>query len=258
VVDDQDVRNPGLDEYLAGFVSSEKLARFDAALRERTRHLTVALEDVYQRQNASAALRSCDCFGIQDVHIIENELPFRVNPDVARGAAQWLTLHPYDSGDAPRTPGANTSACIRALKARGYRVIATAPAAEGGVPLGDYDVTPKTAILFGTEKRGLSQVARTEADGFLSIPMHGLTRSFNLSVAVALCLYELSNKIHRSNVAWQLSDSERSALRAEWVRLVLKKRLREHEATFLRLIASRVTSASKPTLGSEAAADTHL
>ncbi|MGE3313928.1 MAG: TrmH family RNA methyltransferase [Planctomycetaceae bacterium] len=233
------IANAELDSYLASFVSAGKLDRFDAALQNRTRHITVALEDVYQRQNASAVLRSCDCFGIQDVHVIENELPFRINPDVARGAAQWLSVRSHSSEDNPRIIGANTSDCIRALRDQGYRIIATAPSSSG-IPLEEYDITAKTAIFFGTEKRGLSPIARDQADGFLTIPMHGLTRSFNLSVAVALCLYELTRKLRESNIPWQLSDDERAALRSEWVRLVLKKRLRDHETTFLRLIAERM------------------
>lgn len=232
-----------LDEYLASFVSHEKLERFDAALAQRTRHLAVVLEDVYQRQNASAALRSCDCFGIQDVHIIENALPFRINPDVARGGAQWLTLHHYDDPGANLQNLSNTPLCLNAVKARGYRIIAAAPPSEPNVvPLHECNISPKTAILFGNEQRGLSAAARELVDGYLTIPMHGLTRSFNLSVAVALCLYELTRKLRASGIPWRLSENERAVLRAEWVRLVLKKRLREHEATFLRLAEAHIKS----------------
>jgi tRNA (guanosine-2'-O-)-methyltransferase len=228
--------NPAFIAHLANFVSPEKLARFDEALRERTRHLTIVLEDVYQRQNASAVLRNCDCFGIQDVHIIENELPFLVNPDIARGAAQWLTLHHYYEQKS------NTAACLQSLRERGYRIVATSPSAESIAPA-EFDVTTKTALLFGTEQRGLSKLALEQADAFVTIPMHGLTRSFNLSVAVALCLYELMRKLRQSDVAWQLTADECAELRATWIRFVLKKRLREHEETFLRVIAARVEGA---------------
>jgi len=225
--------NPEFVEYLAQFVSQSKLERFDAVLRERTRHLTVVLEDVHQRQNVSACLRSCECFGVQDVHIIENAHRFRVNSDIARGAAQWLTLHRH------RGQAHNTLPCVTHLKERGYRIVATAPGAEGCL-LADLEVEPKTALVFGAEKEGVSPVLLEHADALVQIPMQGFTGSLNLSVAAALCLYELTQKLRRANVPWRLTADEQAELRAAWVRLVLKKRFKEHEETFLRLSAERL------------------
>ncbi len=223
---------PELLAYLSGFVSQHKLERFEAVLRERTRSLTVVLEDIYLRQNVSACLRSCDCFGIQDVHIIENEHPFRVNRDIARGAAQWLTLRRY------RGEVNNTHACLEALKEQGYRIVATTPRPDAQ-PLDALELQQKTALLFGSEHAGLSKSALDMADGFVQIPMHGFTGSFNLSVAVAVCLYELSSRLRRSDLNWRLSPAECDDLRTAWIRLVLKKRFKQHEEAFLKLSAER-------------------
>src|SRR5688572_25411329 len=107
--------------YLSGFVSENRKKKFEEVIRFRTRHITIALEDIYQPHNASAVLRSCDCFGIQDVHIIENRNAYTVNPDVALGSSKWLNLYKYNQQEE------NTLSCIRSLKDKGYRLVATTP-----------------------------------------------------------------------------------------------------------------------------------
>src|SRR5581483_4638252 len=92
--------------HFSNFVTEERKKRFEEVLQNRTRHIAIALEDIYQPHNASAVLRSCDCFGIQDVHIIENNNKYTVNPDVALGSYKWLTMHKYNSG------ANNTLTCI--------------------------------------------------------------------------------------------------------------------------------------------------
>ena len=204
---------------LSRFVTEHKLALLDRNIRQRTRHLTVVLEDVYRGHNASACLRSCDCFGIQDVHVIENVNRFRENRDITLGATQWLTLFKY------REHENNAPACIDGLKAKGYRIIATSPNAEG-CRLEDYDVRQKTALLFGNEHRGLSQAALDHVDGFLRIPMFGFTESLNISVAVAVCLHHLTAKLRNFDVDWQLGEAEASELRATWVQKIVRKKLK--------------------------------
>lgn len=201
---------------LSQYVSDHKLRRFDEVARNRTRHLTVVLEDVYQAHNASACLRSCECFGIQDVHVIENRNRFQVSRDVALGAAQWLNVLRYDQDDE------NTSACLRTLKERGYRIVATSPQA-GGVRLDDYDVRRKTALLFGNELDGLSEPAFADADEVLQVPTYGFTESLNLSVTVAVCLHHLAFKLRRTEVPWQLTEQEQVEIKARWAEQVVQK-----------------------------------
>jgi len=80
-------------KHLQQFVTEDKLRRIDYVIKDRTRHLTIVLEDIYQPHNASAVLRSCECFGIQDLHVIEQEKQYKPNPEIALGASQWLTIH---------------------------------------------------------------------------------------------------------------------------------------------------------------------
>lgn len=215
-------------DYISQFVTEHKRALFETVLEQRTRHFTVVLEDIFQSQNASACLRTCDCFGIQDVHVVENLNELTINRLVVRGATQWLTIHRH--GDRRY----NTAACIESLRQDGYRVIATSSNDDDATLLPDYDVSQKTALMFGTEGDGLSQEAKALADGFLKVPMFGFTDCFNISVALALCLQNLTMRLRRSSVRWGLSDKERDELRAEWIKQVLQDRLPTLQREFRR------------------------
>ncbi len=209
-------KKQALLDFLSGFISDNKHSKFEAIVANRTRYLTVVLEDIFQPHNASAVLRSCDCFGIQDVHIIENENPYEVNPDVALGSSKWLDLIKYDAAEN------NTSAAIAHLKEKGYRIVATTPHKED-VELQDLDLEKgPVALIFGTELRGLSQESLDLADEYIKIPMYGFTESFNISVSAALCLFYLSEKLRKSTLAWQLSEEEQVDIKTEWCRRVIK------------------------------------
>jgi tRNA (guanosine-2'-O-)-methyltransferase len=203
--------SPELLEYLAGFVTPARLERMRQVLAWRSRYLTVVLEDIYQPHNASAVLRTCDAFGIQDVHIIEKRNEYRVNPDVALGSAQWLTLHHY------RKERSDSLSVIQGLKAQGYKVIATAPHATG-CSLYDYPLAEgRTALLFGTELTGISPEAMAAADGYVAIPMYGFVESFNISVSVAICLSELSTRMRQEQLPWRLDQTEQDLILWKWL-----------------------------------------
>lgn len=204
-----------LQEYLLSFVTENKQRILASRLPERTRYLTVVLEDIYEPHNASAVLRSADCFGLQDVHIIENTNFYRVNPKVVKGAAKWVHIHQY------REDHDNTAHCINELKAKGYKIVATSPSAES-ISLQELPVDEPLALMFGTEKLGLSSNAFELADHHMYIPMYGFTESLNISVSAAICLQHLAERIRRENVNWQLSKEESDALYDEWIRLCLK------------------------------------
>ncbi|NCA86163.1 MAG: TrmH family RNA methyltransferase [Clostridia bacterium] len=207
---------PALLEYLTGFVSDNKRTKFEAIVQQRTRYVTVVLEDLYQPHNASAVLRSCDCFGIQDVHIIENANTYEVNPDVALGASKWLNLIRYNTTEN------NTPEAIATLKTKGYRIVATTPH-RSEVTLQQLDLNQgPVALLFGTEMRGLSADALAGADEFMIIPMVGFTESFNISVSAALSLFYLTEKLRNSSIPWQLSAEEQIDTKLDWVRKVVK------------------------------------
>ena len=205
-----------LYSFLSGFISENKKNKFEEIILQRTRYLTVVLEDIFQPHNASAVLRSCDCFGVQDVHIIENKNKYEINPDVALGSSKWLSLYRYHEAEN------NTKACLQQLKDKGYRIIATTPHEEDtspeNLPLGQ-----KTALVFGTEMEGLTEDVLYMADGYVKIPMYGFTESLNISVSVALLVRCIIERLHDSDISWQLSPSESLDIRIAWSKSVIKK-----------------------------------
>lgn len=210
-------KNSDIDllNHLLEFVSENKRNKFDEIIQFRTRYLTIVLEDIYQPHNASAVLRSCDCFGIQDVHIIENSNKYEVNPDVALGSSKWLSMFKYNSKDH------NTRTCLAKLKSQGYRIVAATPH-ENGYLLDELPLDQKTALVFGTEMQGLTSIALEMSDAFVKIPMYGFTESFNISVSAALSLYHITEKLRRSDIHWQLGKDDIMKIRLSWARQVVK------------------------------------
>ncbi len=177
----------------------------------RTRHIALVAEDIYQSQNTSSMLRSAECYGVQDVYVIENTHSFQVNRRIAKGAGQWLTIHRFHEAHN------NTAACLEVLRSRGYCIAATSPHADA-VAIDALDVRRKTAIIIGTELSGVSDYALQHADLRVHIPMYGFTESLNASVATAVSLYQLRTKMEHAGLNWQLSKEEQLALKVEWAR----------------------------------------
>jgi len=202
--------------YLSRFVTPERNKRFEEIITHRSKHLTVVLEDIYQAHNASAVLRSCDCFGIQDVHIIENKNTYDINPQVALGASNWLSLHKYNKDDF------NTPECMKLLKDSGYVLAATTPHKEG-YEIADLPLKQKTALLFGTEKDGLTDYAVKNADVCVKIPMFGFTESFNISVTAALCLYQATRNLRIEDIPWQLTEEEQTEILLAWYKKSIRQ-----------------------------------
>ena len=207
--------NTKLLTYLEGFVTDKRKNLFRNILQDRTRHFTVVLEDIYQQHNASAVIRSCDIFGIQDVHVIENKYKSKVSRHIAKGSQKWLTFNRYNEDKN------NTIDCLENLKSKGYQVIATTPHNDSCV-LHDFDITKKSAFVFGVEKAGVSDDVKKNADGFLKIPMVGFTESLNISVAAAIVLENLSHKLRNSTLDWALTVEEQQILYASWIEKTIK------------------------------------
>lgn len=218
-----------LIQYLRQFATEDRWQRINKVIDKRTRYLSVILEDIYQPHNASAVLRSCDCFGIQDMHIIENKNEFDPNKGVTIGADQWITLQSYNQAGKN-----NTEHCYRQLKNKGYQIIATTPH-ENNVTIDEISLDQKTALVFGAELTGLSDYALEHADDYAKIPMVGFSESFNISVSAALCLYELSTRLRKRRDDWRLEDSEKLDLQFEW----LKKSVRAPEKLINRYLEER-------------------
>ncbi len=206
-----------LIQYLGKFIKERRFDLLNKTVKNRTKYITVVLEDIFQPQNASAVLRSCDCFGIQDVHIIENKNEYRINPDVVRGASKWLNLYRYNEKKE------NTISTIKKLKEQGYRIIATTPHGND-VCLNEFDINKgKFALMFGSEMPGLTRTAMENADEFLKIDMFGFTESFNISVSAAICLHHLSWRLRNSKLNYKLSETEQNELMLYWLRKTIKR-----------------------------------
>jgi tRNA (guanosine-2'-O-)-methyltransferase len=198
------------------FLTSQRNQLFNEVLAHRTRHITVLLEDIYQSQNASAVLRTCDLTGIQDVHIIENNYNYDVNPDVAMGSSKWLNLIKYNEKDE------NTLDAYKKLRDKGYRIVATTPHKREYTP-DNLPLDQKIALVFGTELTGLSDVAIENADDYIRIPMYGFTESFNISVSAALLLYILTGRLRESSINWQLTEEDVLDIKLEWARRTISR-----------------------------------
>lgn len=202
--------------YLSQFVFDRRYQLFSNILAKRTRYLTVALEDIYQSQNASAVLRTCDCLGVQDVHVIENRNRFTVDSEVDMGASKWLTLYRYNSQQA------NTLVAIHTLREQGYRIVATTPHHDD-CTIHELDLKKgKVALLFGTELNGLSELALNNSDEFVRIPMFGFTESYNISVSVAITLFELTSRLRNSDIDYRLTPDEQEDIMLQWLRITIR------------------------------------
>jgi len=205
-----------LIQFLETAMVEDRIKLIDKNVNERTKYVTVVLENIFQPQNASAVMRSCDCFGVQDLHVIENSNEYELNPDVVMGSSKWVDLKRYNSKEE------NTLDAINSLKKEGYRIVATTPHTND-ILLPDFDLTKgKAAFFFGTELTGLSDVVMENADEFVKIPMYGFTESFNISVSASLVLNHLASALRRSDVDWELTDKEKMDLKLEWYKRSVK------------------------------------
>jgi tRNA (guanosine-2'-O-)-methyltransferase len=202
-------------EYFEGYLTDKRKQTFKDVLSQRTRHFTVVLEDIYQAHNASAVVRTCDIFGVQDIHAIENKYTNKVSRHVAKGSQKWLNIKRY------REDGDNTTACLNHLKKEGYQIIGTTPH-NNSCMLQEFDITKKSAFVFGVEAEGISDIVKDNADGFLKIPMVGFTESLNISVAAAIILQDVTTKLRESTINWQLTDQEKKVLYFDWVKKTIK------------------------------------
>lgn len=207
-----------ITEFLSEFITPARLELFNKVLEERTGYITVVLEDIYQPQNASAVLRTCDCTGIQYVNVIENRNRFRVSKDVSLGSSKWLTIKRHKGGNN------NSLDAINYMRQDGYRIIATTPH-ENDQLLQNFDIEKgKFALVFGSELPGISETIMNEADEFLKIPIYGFTESYNISVSAAITLFHLSQKMReQTSINWRLSDSEKEELKLQWLRNSIKQ-----------------------------------
>ena len=205
-------------DFLENILTDNRKEKFLKVLENRTNHFTIAVEDIFQMHNASAVMRSCEVFGIQELNVIEERYGKSIDKEIAMGAQKWVDINTFDS----------VSNCIETLKNKGYQIIATTPH-ENDCLMEDFDICKPSALFFGTERDGLSEEILKQADGFLKIPMVGFTESLNISVSAAIIIQNLTERLRKSDVSWQLSDDEILEKRLAWAKSSIKdiKRIEE-------------------------------
>jgi tRNA (guanosine-2'-O-)-methyltransferase len=206
-----------LVEYLAQYLTPNRKATIEQVLGARTRFLTVVLEDIYQSHNASAVVRTCECMGLQDLHMIESRSKFGTNKKVLKGSNKWITINRYKEKG-----GDNIAVCYETLRGKGYRILAMDPG-EDGVSLLDVPVDGKIALVMGNELDGLSAYAVRHADAKVRVPMFGFTESMNVSVTAAISMNILLTRLRSLEVPWQLTQHEKDSLRLEWYRKCVRR-----------------------------------
>ena len=208
-------------EYLAfleNILTDNRKERFQNVLENRTKHFTVAVEDIFQMHNTSAVMRSCEIFGIQELNVIEQRYGKSIDKEIAMGAQKWVDINKFET----------VTDCLKTMKSKGYQIIATTPH-ENDCLLDDFDISKPSALFFGTERDGLSEEIIQAADGFLKIPMVGFTESLNISVSAAIIIQNLMNRLRNSDINWQLSEEEILEKRMAWAKNSIKdiKRIEE-------------------------------
>ena len=193
-------------EYMTQFLTEERREVLQRTISQRTHYMRIMTENMFHPQNASAIMRHCEAFGIQQIHTVEDRCKFDPSVNIVRGTQKWVDVEHH----------ATTAEALTSLKADGYRIVATTPHRCSATPE-SFDVTRgKFALVFGTEHAGISDEVIEAADDFLMIPMCGMVESLNVSASAAILIYMLSERIRQSSVNWQLSDEEQLRLLTRW------------------------------------------
>ena len=198
-------------DYLKQFLTDERLSKIEHFSKESSDFVLPVMEDVYQFRNAAAIVRSVEACGFHHVVALEEENVFNPNLKVTKGAETWVQVE--------KMP--NNLDSLKEIKSRGYRILAVSPE-KNATMLPDYEVKEPIALVFGTELEGVSDEILDFADETLAIPMFGFTKSFNVSVAAAICMYELKQKLIKSEIEYQLSDEKLLELKIRWAKNSIK------------------------------------
>lgn len=212
--------HPGFYAYLQTFVSEQRLQRFAQVAGNRLTNLTVVLAELHDVQNVNAVIRTAECCGLHELHVVESQTRMKRAKSVARGSYKWLKPTLHRDGLTP---------CLQQLKAQGFLIVAADPDPTGATP-SSLAITKPIALLMGQEKQGVSDSALRMADAVINIPNYGFTESYNVSVAAGICVYTLSERMRREGLAQYLPGTVQQQLLFEW----MLKTVREPELLYKR------------------------
>jgi tRNA (guanosine-2'-O-)-methyltransferase len=208
------IRRHGIDrvvDTLRPILTDDRAERIEEVLDQRLTSVTVVLENLYDPHNGAAAIRSIEGLGLTSMHVIEGTGTFRNSPEVTIGCDKWIAIHRH----------ASVAACAATIRAAGVRMVALVPGAPQDVD--HLPVDAPLALVFGNEHEGLTEEALSACDERVALPMHGFTRSYNLSVSVALATARVAERRRTwLGRAGDLGDEERAFLRARWYALSIR------------------------------------
>ncbi|PJE63687.1 RNA methyltransferase [Candidatus Roizmanbacteria bacterium CG10_big_fil_rev_8_21_14_0_10_45_7] len=189
-----------------------RIDTFKRAIARRQADMVVVLEDLHDPHNAAAIARTCEGFGIQNLHLIfEHEPSFnpkKLGKSTSSSANKWLTFHSW------RT----TKDCFDSLKKEGYSIIGTTLTPDA-IDVYAYAWPKKIALVFGNEHNGLSDYATQHCDAKIMVPMQGMVQSFNVSVSVGIVLGEVFRvRSKKKGTERYISEAERALLLQDFLK----------------------------------------
>lgn len=191
--------------YIKQFLTDERLAKIEHYAPESSDFVLPVMEDIFQFRNAAAIVRSVEACGFHKIVAMESENQFNPNLRVTKGAETWVEVE--------KLP--HNLESLKQIKNRGYKILAVSPE-NNATMIPDYEIKEPVALVFGTEKEGVTEEILEFADETLAIPMYGFTRSFNVSVAAAICFYELKQKLIKSGLDYKLSEEKLWHMKLRW------------------------------------------
>lgn len=169
--------------HIAPNLTPSRLAKIKEVAAKRDFDAAIVLENIYDRGNASAVMRSAEALGFPNVHLIEGGQRFKEANRTTAGSDKWVELKKWKS----------TADCVEQLRREGKKIYATHLDATAK-SIFDIDWTHPCAFVLGNEHEGCSAEILAAADVRVILPMVGFVQSYNISVAGALGLFYLFQK----------------------------------------------------------------
>jgi tRNA (guanosine-2'-O-)-methyltransferase len=191
-------------------LSPNKRQLFDTKIKTRTRHFSLALEDMMKSQNASALMRTADAFGIHRIDIYDKNERFNVSAGISKGVEKWLDSNFFNSYD-----DGGVAEWVSSLKATGRKLYVTT-LDKNAVPLSQIDPTVPATICFGNEQEGASAELISLADKTMYIPMKGFVESFNVSVSCGIVLHHLTLGMEEAGISRGLDEEDALNTKINW------------------------------------------
>ena len=191
-------------DFILPVLTAERRARIDLTVENRCFSVVPVLEDLFDRGNVSAVLRSAEAFGLGQVHLIQKTERFKESQRTTAGADKWVEIQQWKT----------TKDCIENLKANGLQIVSTHLSPKS-VPISEIDFSKPTAVVLGNEKEGISSEMVEMSDHCVVIPMKGFVQSFNISVAASIAFYHLTqDREKRRGLSGDLNTEQKNILKA--------------------------------------------